>query len=61
MEFRKFLMDELKKVSATLSKYEDAFLSPESEDKEYLKASIEYYRTQVADLRKQIYETRTQP
>lgn len=61
MELRKFLMEELKKVSAALSKYEDAYLADGADDKEFMKTSIEYYRAQVADLRKQIFETRTTP
>ena len=61
MEFRKFLMDELKKVSASLQKYEDKFMEsgslPEAQ-LEYIKSSIAYYRDQAVELRKQIFETR---
>ena len=60
MELRKFLMDELKKASATLQKYEDALLTIVDPvgDTEFLKSSIQYYRDQCAELRKQIFETR---
>lgn len=60
MEFRKFLMDELGKVTKSLQKYEDKYLdaSTTPEQQEFLKTSIEYYRTQATDLRKQIFETR---
>lgn len=60
MELRKFLMDELKKASATLQKYEDALLTAADPagDKEFLKSSVQYYREQCVDLRKQIFETR---
>lgn len=60
MELRKFLMDELKKASATLQKYEDALLSAvdPAANADFLKSSIEYYRTQCTELRKQIYETK---
>ena len=58
---RKFLMDELKKSQDSLKKYEDAYLGKEENDKEFLKESIAYYRTQVTDLRLQIAQTRTTP
>lgn len=60
MELRKFLMEELKKASATLSKYEDALLKPleTGDDREYLKSSIDYYRNQCSELRKQIFDTK---
>jgi flagellar hook-basal body complex protein FliE len=60
MEFRKFLMDELAKVTKSLQKYEDKFLDANTtpEQQEFLKTSIEYYRAQAQDLRKQIFETR---
>jgi hypothetical protein len=60
MEFRKFLMDELGKVTKTLQKYEDKILDGATapEQFEYLKSSVEYYRAQAQDLRKQIFETK---
>ena len=60
MELRKFLMDELKKASTTLQKYEDAMLmaGDPTQNLDFLKSSIEYYRQQCSELRKQIYETR---
>jgi hypothetical protein len=56
---RKFLQDELKKASGTLQKYEEALINPSADaDKEFLKSSIEYYRAQCSELRKQIFETK---
>ena len=65
MDLRKFFMDELKKVSETLKKYEDAYLgaaAPGAQpvDSEYLKSSIEYYRGQVSLLRTAILDTKGQ-
>lgn len=63
MEFRKFLMEELKKTTSTLQKYEDKLMQSESGTVdaamfEYLKTSIEFYRAQAVELRKQIFETK---
>jgi prefoldin subunit 5 len=54
-------MDELAKVTKTLQKYEDKLLESAettAHQLEFLKTSIEYYRNQAQDLRKQIFETR---